>query len=104
MHSSELYLIAAEAFLSSDYNRALRYFNTEITSRGLPALMPDQTLTTDRIYNEYRKELFGEGQQWFNMKRLNRDIVSNNQGRVIPASDAIYVLPITDEEYDYRDE
>ena len=104
MHSSELYLIAAEAFLSSDYNRALRYFNTEITSRGLPALMPDQTLTTDRIYNEYRKELFGEGQQWFNMKRLNRDIVSNNQGRVIPASDAIYVLPMPDEEYDYRDE
>lgn len=104
MHSSEMYLIAAEAFLESDYARALRYFNDEITSRGLPALIATQTLTKERIYNEYRKELFGEGQQWFNMKRLNRDIVSNVESRTIPATDAIYVLPISDEEFEYRTE
>lgn len=103
MHSSEMYLIAAEALLESDYDRALRYFNDEITSRGLPALIATQTLTKERIYNEYRKELFGEGQQWFNMKRLNRDIVSNIESRTIPASDEIYVLPIPDEEFEYRE-
>lgn len=104
MHSSEMYLIAAEALLASDYNRALGYFNDEITSRGLPALAPDQTLTAERIYNEYRKELFCEGQQWFNMKRLNRDITSNYETRVITANDDIYVLPIPDEEFEYRTE
>jgi len=102
MHSSEMYLIAAEALLASDYNRALKYFNDEITSRGLPALTTDKTLTAERIYNEYRKEMFCEGQQWFNMKRLNRDINSNYETRVIPANDDIYVLPIPDEEFEYR--
>lgn len=102
IHSSEMYLIAAEALLSSDYDRALGYFNDEITSRGLPALRDDQTLTAERIYNEYRKEMFCEGQQWFNMKRLNRDIVSNYEARTIPANDDIYVLPIPKEEFEYR--
>lgn len=97
-----MYLIAAEALLGSDYDRALGYFNDEITSRGLPALRDDQTLTADRIYNEYRKEMFCEGQQWFNMKRLNRDIVSNYEARTIPANDDIYVLPIPKEEFEYR--
>lgn len=103
MHSSELYLIAAEALLHSDYTRALGYFNAEINSRGLPSLLPSQTLTDEMIYNEYRKELFGEGQQWYNMKRLNRDITSNVESRIIPASDEIYVLPIPDAEFEYRE-
>lgn len=103
IHSSEMYLIAAEALLKSNYSLALRYFNDEITSRGLPALLPSETLTAERIYNEYRKEMFCEGQQWYNMKRLNRAITSNHESRVIEASDAIYVLPIPDEEFDYRD-
>lgn len=102
LHTSELYLIAAEAYLSSDYNKALGYFNTEIQSRGLPRLADDVTLTADILYNEYHKELFGEGQTWYNMKRLNKDIVSNVETRIIPASDDVYVLPIPEEEFAYR--
>jgi hypothetical protein len=102
MHVSEMYLIAAEAYLNSDYAKALSYFNTEISSRGLTPLR-DVTLTEDIIYNEYRKELFGEGQTWYNMKRLNKDIVSNYETRTIPANDDIYVLPIPQDEYDYRE-
>lgn len=103
IHTSELYLIAADALLETNYTRALELFNAEITSRGLNELRDDQPLTAERIYNEYHKELFGEGQQWFNMKRLKRDIVSNKEARVIPASDAVYVLPIPQQEFDYRD-
>lgn len=102
IHRSELNLIAAEALLATDYNRAVGYFNDEIASRGLPKLRADETLTADRIYNEYRKEMFCEGQQWFNMKRLNRDIISNYENRVIPGNDNIYVLPIPQEEFEYR--
>lgn len=103
MHVSELYLIAAEALLQSDYDRALGYFNDEIASRGLTRLRADQTLTLERIYNEYHKELFCEGQMWYNMKRLNKDIQSNAESKVIPGSDKVYVIPIPEEEYEYRD-
>lgn len=103
IHISEMYLIAAEALLDTDYSKALSYFDTEIASRGLiPLSVRDIKLTKEIIYNEYRKELFGEGQMWYNMKRLNKDIISNSESRIIPASDKIYVIPIPEEEYEYR--
>ena len=102
IHSSEMYLIAADALLESNYTKALEYFNAEINSRGLPSLRPNETLTATRIFNEYHKEMFCEGQHWFNMKRLNADIQSNAETRVIPGNDDIYVLPIPQEEFDYR--
>lgn len=103
IHSSEMYLIAAEALLTTNYDKAVEYFDEEITSRGLTSLEQRRiTLTADIIYNEYRKELFGEGQTWFNMKRLNRNIYSNVEDRTIPASDKVYVIPIPEEEYEYR--
>lgn len=102
LHVSELYLIAAEALLDKDYATALRYYEAETASRGIPALRADQTLTKDMIYNEYHKEMFGEGQVWYNMKRLNKDIESNAELRTIPASEDIYVLPIPQDEYNYR--
>ncbi len=102
IHSSELYLIAAEAFLNTNMEKARGYFDQERMSRGLPALTAEQTLTADMIYNEYHKELFGEGQVWYNMKRLNKDIQSNARSLTLPASDNIYVLPIPDDEYQYR--
>ena len=46
--------------------------------------------------------MFGEGQVWYNMKRLKKDIISNRQKKAIPASDMYYVIPIPDEEYEYR--
>lgn len=101
-HTSEMYLIAAEANLTGNYQKALGYFNTEIQSRGLTALSADKTLTDDMLFNEYHKELFGEGQLWYNMKRLNKDITSNVETRIIPASDDIYVIPVPEEEYAYR--
>ncbi len=102
LHVSEMYLIAAEALLGTDYSRALRYFNAETSSRGLTPLRDDVTLTAEMIYNEYHKEMFGEGQMWYNMKRLNRDIISNIDTRTIPASEDIYVIPIPQDEYNYR--
>lgn len=103
IRTSEMYLIAAEALLDTDPGKALQYFNKEISSRGLTPLPDGTILTGERIYNEYRKELFGEGQTWFNMKRLNKDILSNEETKTIAASDKIYVLPIPEEEYEYRD-
>lgn len=101
---SEMYLIAADALLESNYQKAVGYFNDEISARGLTKLREGDVLTANRIFNEYHKELYGEGQHWFNMKRINADIISNNESMTIPGSDAIYVLPIPQEEFDYRPE
>lgn len=102
MHVSELYLIAAEALLQTDYNKALGYFNAEVQHRGLTPLRSDEVLTQQRINNEYRKELFGEGQWWYNMKRQKLDIVSNAEQKLVPGTDEVYVLPIPEEEFEYR--
>lgn len=97
-----MYLIAAEAFLKTDYNRAVSYFNAEIASRGLSPLTENVTLTEDRIFNEYHKEMYGEGQVWYNMKRTYRDIQSNIENRVIPGSEGLYIVPIPQDEFNYR--
>lgn len=102
LHISEMYLIASEAFLNSDYKRALSYFNKETTSRGLSPLAEGATLTKERIFNEYHKEMFGEGQVWFNMKRTYRDIQSNLDNKVITGSEELYVVPIPQDEFNYR--
>ena len=102
LHVSELYLIAAEALLKTDYPKALEYYNAETGSRGLPALKAETQLTKDMIFNEYHKEMFGEGQVWYNMKRLNKDIISNLDSKIIPASEDIYVIPIPQDEFNYR--
>ncbi|MCM1076174.1 MAG: RagB/SusD family nutrient uptake outer membrane protein [Bacteroides sp.] len=104
IHSSEMYLIAADALLNSNYPLALKYYNEEIASRGLTPLRDSETLTADMIFNEYRKEMFCEGQHWYNMKRLKRNIESNNENRTIEASDVVYVLPIPEEEFEFRTE
>lgn len=102
LHVSELYLIAAEALLETNYPKALEYYNAETGSRGLPALKAETQLTKDMIFNEYHKEMFGEGQVWYNMKRLNKDIISNLDSKIIPASEDIYVIPIPQDEFNYR--
>ena len=103
IHVSEMYLIAAEAFLESNYNLAIKLFDLELASRGLKGFKSqDKILSKDNIFNEYRKEMFGEGQVWYNMKRLNKDIECNKLGRILTASDSYYVFPIPDAELEYR--
>ncbi|MDR1199798.1 MAG: RagB/SusD family nutrient uptake outer membrane protein [Prevotellaceae bacterium] len=74
---SEIYLIAAEAALlksSPDKKKAAEYLQ-EIRKRA-PSLTPadENNITLDMILNEKGKELFAEGQRYFDMIRLNKDI------------------------------
>lgn len=104
----EMYYIVAEAELEKgNIDVATTYVNKVLTSRGLTKLedrSPALSLDMDLLYNERHKEMFGEGQRWFDMKKRNMDIISNADGVVLPASDKIYVLPIPVTEYDYRNE
>lgn len=101
---SEMYIIAADALLDSDPDRALLYYNRETGSRGLTSVSAAEGLTHERISNEFHKELYCQGQQWFNMKRTYADIMSNFEGRTIPGSESIYVVPVPAEEFEYRPE
>jgi hypothetical protein len=79
---SEVYLIAAEAALhasSPDAAKAATYLNA-IRQRA-PKLTPATaaTITDDMILDERSKELFGEGQRFFDMIRKNKSITYNDE-------------------------
>ncbi len=118
----EMYYIAAETLLDTDYDRALYYYNEVRTHRGLDPLDENQTatdsegddsdsfnggsttdkLTIERINDERYKEYIGEGQSFFNMKRQNLPILSHDGETTYAASKDIYVVPIPDIEMENR--
>lgn len=100
----EMYYIMAETLLDKDPVTATKYFNEMLEHRGLTAI--DQrpqplTLNQTLINDERYKEFWGEGQSWFNLKRQNLPI-SMPDGTEVPASKDVYVVPIPNIEYDYR--
>ena len=99
----EMYYIAAESLLDTDYDRALAYYDEVIVSRGLePLSATDAKLTQEIINTERYKEYFGEGQTFFNMKRQNQNIVSYDNKITFTPVDGIYNIPIPDIEKDNR--
>lgn len=92
---SELYYIMAESLLSSDPDAATIYYDEAVTTRGLDALAPQgKTVTNDILYKERRKEFYGEGLHWHDMKRLAIGGTDMNA----------YTMPIPTEEDARRDE
>jgi starch-binding outer membrane protein, SusD/RagB family len=86
---SEIYLIAAEAALHAstpDAAAAANYLN-QIRQRA-PNLTPAtaSTITDDMILNERSKELFGEGQRFFDLIRKNKTITFNDDFQSVPVS------------------
>ena len=99
----EMYYIAAEALLDTDYDRALSYYDAVVVSRGLEPLSASDTKLTQEIINTERyKEYIGEGQTFFNMKRQNLNIASYDNKVIFTPADGIYVVPIPDIEKDNR--
>jgi hypothetical protein len=76
---SEVYLIAAEAAFHIDKDLAAEYLNA-IRKRS-PGLEPatGSTITLDMILDERSKELFSEGQRFFDMMRLNQSITFDDE-------------------------
>lgn len=87
----EMYYIMAEYYLeNNNVDKAIEYIDYVIESRGMVGYADrvPKALTMDDIYNEFRKEFYGEGQQWFNMKRLKKNI--RLKSTTIAGGDAIY--------------
>lgn len=98
----EMYYIAAEALLDSDYDAALAYYNSVRLHRGLDPLEAEKRLTVELINDERYKELIGEGQTYFNMKRQNLPILSHDGKTTYQPAAGIYSIPIPDVEIENR--
>jgi len=100
----EMYYIVAECLaLGGDTEGAVKALNTVLTARGRDALagQPTAAAIVSEVNADRRRELVGEGQQFFNMKRQNLPITTLRGAQVAP-TDAVYVVPIPDIEFDYR--
>ena len=102
----EMYYIAAECLLESDYSQAVDLINTVLNHRGVQTLdknAEQKELTIDYLCKERRKEFFGEGQTYFNCKRLNRSILSVDGSITYnPSSTDMYPSLDVNDEIDYR--
>ncbi len=109
----EMYYIMAEVLLNSDNEAAFDYYNKVREHRGLEPLsnqsvdestgkLINRPLTLAHINEERYKEYIGEGQLFFNMKRLNLPITSYDNVTTFAASKKIYVVPIPDIEKENR--
>ena len=101
----EMYLIMAEALLEKESDLARDYFDTFIASRGLNKFKDrEKTLTQDDINRERKKEFFGEGQEFYNMKRQMRDVylTATSPYTLLTGTEKLYTLLIPDSEFEYR--
>lgn len=98
----EMYYIMAEYYMNlGNQDEARSYFDAVTTSRGLDPYMGHAvTLTQDRLFRERRKEMYGEGFTWLEMKKANT--VRTPASGVTLSGSASYTLPIPDEETDGR--
>ena len=101
----EMYLILAEALLEKEPETARDYFDTFIATRGLNRFKDrGKSLTLEDINRERKKEFFGEGQEFYNMKRQMRDVylTATSPYTLLTGTEELYMLLIPDSEFEYR--
>lgn len=100
---SEMYYIAAECTFDTDPVKAWGYFNDVRFHRGIGTTItdePSKDVFLTELLKECRKEFYGEGQIFYMYKRLNRPVVGLS-GASYPATNAMFVLPLPDDEIQF---
>ena len=81
---SEVYLIAAEAAVKLGDSENADFYTNEIYKRANPDADDLENVDLDRILEERRMELIGEGHRFFDLMRNNKEVVRytsiDNQG------------------------
>lgn len=96
----EMYYILAEFYMNSDSAKAAEYFEAVTATRGREPL--STALTAEQLFRERRREFYGDGFTWHDMKRTRRSY-TNTEGVVVDGSlAATYMLPIPDVEWEAR--
>lgn len=93
---AEMYLIKAEALGATEGLSTLRKFmSMRYTSVSLPASLTESEFQ-NQILDERRREFYGEGQRWYDLKRTNRlDLFTSLNGR-----DHLMYYPVPQSEID----
>lgn len=96
---SEMFYILAEC--EANPVTAIGYLNEIRLHRGVSALATTLSLdgVKEEILKEYKKEFFSEGQLFYYYKRFSYPKVP---GSTVVANDKVYVLPVPDNEYEFR--
>ena len=97
---SEMYYIAAEAYLQTNLSLSIDYLNTVRRSKGIIddiAAGADQNTVTAEITKEYRKDFIQEGQLFFYYKRKGLTNVYGIPPTTV-VGDQIYMLPYPNSE------
>lgn len=97
----EMYYIMAEFYMTSNPRLAAEFFNAVTSTRGLEPVAEGK-LTYDMLFNERRKEFYGEGFTWFEMKKLGKDIKTAAGQTLSGSVPGNYIVPIPDEEDESR--
>ena len=99
----EMYYIMAEFYLSSDNERAKEYYDAVTVTRGMDPIAGTETaLTSDMLLRERRREFYGEGLMWLQMKRDGMDIHSASGLDLSGKLTSTYTVQIPDAEYENR--
>lgn len=99
---SEMYLIAAEC--TPDITDAMNYINTVRKARNCVSTSADESQRMNKIIEEFRREMIGEGQMFFLYKRLamqnipDAKKVTGNKNIQLGS----YTLPLPDSEISQR--
>lgn len=108
---SEVYLIAAEAAqkLGGGYVEAgLNYLNTIVSRANPNNYVEAADFTLDRVLDERRKELVGEGHRYFDLLRNGKKIIRRGGKHTLGAPEEIdwnyfkCVLPIAKEQFEFN--
>lgn len=97
LRTSEMYLIIMET--SDDLEEINSLYTDYMVEHNVANIEPFTTLDAVRtwIENEYRREFYGEGQMFYTYKRLGETSI---KWLAAPATEAVYVLPLPETEYD----
>lgn len=99
----EMYYIMAEYYLSSDNERAKEYYDAVTVTRGMDPIAGTETaLTSDMLLRERRREFYGEGLMWLQMKRDGMDIHTASGLDLSGKLTSTYTVQIPDAEYENR--
>ncbi len=98
----EMYYIMAEFYMTSN-PRLAEFFNKVIITRGLDEIAEGK-LTYDMLFNERRKEFYGEGFTWSEMKKLGKDIKTAAGTTLSGSVPGNYTVQIPDDEDEARND
>lgn len=93
---SEMYYILSECYFEKDVEQAKKYLNIVREARGCESELPNVKTQSDfnkLILQDFRREMYGEGQLFFFYKRLGMDAIGDESTMVSYGTKYVFPIP-----------